>query len=122
MRPTRVKDLQEGRIWVFVCCTLQSTRLMTSPRLPAKLGICITFWCRWPQVPTRTCVGDARTNALPDTARRCLCDKQGSEMGRMSTSSKPWRANVPRAGELPRSSGAARGQAMKLLGLQGRYR
>jgi hypothetical protein len=41
-------------------------------------------------------------------------------MGRMGTSSKPWPANVPRAGALSRNPGAARGQAMKSLGLQGK--
>ena len=41
-------------------------------------------------------------------------------MGRMRTSSKPWRANKPCASALPRIPGAARGQAMRSLGLQGR--
>ena len=38
----------------------------------------------------------------------------------MRTCSKPWRANVPRAGALPRNPGAACGQAMRSLGLQGK--
>ena len=44
-------------------------------------------------------------------------------MGRMRTSSccsEPWRANVPRAGALPRNPGAARGQAMGWLGVRGK--
>jgi hypothetical protein len=40
-------------------------------------------------------------------------------MGRIRISSEPWRINVPRACVLPRISGAARGQAMRSLGLQG---
>jgi hypothetical protein len=104
--------------------TLSLRHLMT--RLPAEHHLVLqpglAALTTWHSVkvpgPSRTCRAGRSAARRPRRRRLCrLCEKQGS-MGHIRTSSKPWRANVPRACALPRIPGAAHRQAMGWLGLQ----